>query len=107
MYYTTHGDTVVYRSNRPDRAASRSDPRLRAPERESRRLERPADALLERLERLEARVAELEAELRAARRHAGRGKPGQEAQAGGEVRVSVHAEGGTHATVGPVRIVHD
>jgi len=106
MYYT-HGDTVVFRSTRPERVAPRFDQRLRGPERESRRVERSADTLLERIERLEARVAELEAELRSARRHAARGAPGAGEQPAGEVRVSVHAEGGTHATVGPVRFIHN
>lgn len=106
MYYT-HGDTVVFRSNRPERVTPRFDQRSRGPERESRRVERPADTLLERLEKLEARVAELEAELKAARRHPSRAASGPGEQPAGEVRVSLHAEGGTHATVGPVRFIHD
>lgn len=112
MYYT-HGDTVIYRSDRPERTPQR--PWQRAPERE--REARPAEPstrqlLMRRVSALEERLTRLEAELEEARQASARPaqRQGQSngprlAPGGGEVKVSLHAEGGTQATVGQVRMV--
>ncbi|MFZ5823842.1 MAG: hypothetical protein ACOY94_05875 [Bacillota bacterium] len=111
MYYT-HGDMVIYRSDRPERTPQR--PRVRTPEREPG--ERPVEpstkqVLLRRVSELEERLARLEAELeearpggRPAQRQAHEAGPRQHPRSS-EVKVSLHAEGGTQATVGPVRMV--
>lgn len=109
MYYT-HGDTVIFRSDRPERTPQR--PRQRAPERE--REERPVEpstrqVLLNRVSALEERIARLEAELEEARQAPPRPERQSSgprvAPSGGQVKVSLHADGGTQATVGQVRMV--
>lgn len=115
----THGDTVIFRSDRPERSLPRS--RLREPERDREREPRHAQPRAEqiwetRLSVLEERLARLEAELAEAREAARHqpdppvarsgGSKGKKGQAGG-VKVSLHAEGGAQATVGEVRMRSD
>lgn len=119
MYYT-HGDTVVYRSDRPEKSDRKERPRRSRdlggePEQEPRRFEcQPAveQVLAERVQQLEERLARLEAELEEARQYSARQAPRQggviPVQAPGQrgqVKVSLHAEGGAQATVGQVRMV--
>ncbi|MFZ5814480.1 MAG: hypothetical protein ACOY93_04175 [Bacillota bacterium] len=108
MYYT-HGDTVIFRSDRlerpPERRRRERDPGVR-PSKPS-----PEQVLTARILQLEERLARLEAELEQARqapppRQGGqtRGRSGKGEQA---VRVSLHAQGGAQATVGEVRLLQD
>lgn len=109
MFYT-HGDTVVFRSDRPDRQ-ERTQPRARQREREPRPAEPSLEQrLAERVAQLEERLARLEAELAEAREAGDRPAPrraGGGARKGqaGEVKVSLHAEGGAQASVGQVRML--
>lgn len=123
MYYT-HGDTVIFRSDRPERTPPHTRKRAREREAEERvqepRRSQPSveQVLAMRVSELEERLARIEAELQAARevevarpapptpRQGGGGRQRQ-GQAPGEVKVSLHAEGGAQATVGQVRMRND
>lgn len=109
MYYT-HGDTVIYRSDTPKRNPQRFEQRERPAEKEPRPAEPSTrQVLTARIYQLEERLARLEADLEEARQASVQPAPrkggGPRQGQGGEVKVSLHAEGGTQATVGQVRMV--
>lgn len=118
MFYGD-GETVIFRSGDPrhQRGPSRRGKRAPEPEYEERRAA-PAPSLgqvlNERMAHLEARLERLEAQLEQARQAAappappagGGGRRSRGGQ-GGEVKVSLHAEGGAQATVGTVRMISE
>lgn len=114
MYYS-HGDTVIFRSDRSQR------PFVPSRERERGQGHRPSAPPLEivladRVAQLEARLSQLETALTAAREAqaaaatTAAARPGSKKGGGkgpSEVRVSLQADGGAQATVGQVRMLQE
>lgn len=106
MYYS-HGDTVIFRSDRPQR------PFVPSRERGQRPSAPPLEIVLaDRVAQLEARLSQLEASLTEARQAQAqapsRSAPKKGGSKGpGEVRVSLQADGGSQATVGQVRMLQE
>lgn len=104
MYYSD-GETLVFRSDQQRRPPARQAPR------EPQRAVAPDwNQLVARMSKLEERIGQLEQLLAAAQSAPTPGRRAKEPEAvptaitGSDVRVSLHAAGGTMAAVGPVKV---
>lgn len=106
MYYSD-GETLIFRSDQqrrpPTRQAARGPQRATAPD---------WNQLVARMSKLEERLSLLEQRLAMAQSAPSPERRAKEPEeiptpvAAGNVRVSLHAEGGAVATVGPVKVEH-
>lgn len=107
MYYSD-GETLIFRSDQQRRPPPRQAPR------EPQRATAPDwNQLVARMSKLEERLSQLEQRLAAAQSAPPARRRAQEPEdlpttiAASDIRVSLHADGGAMATVGPIKIEHE